>query len=152
MTGKYATKTAVPISKTRDEIEKVLTKYGASAFAYGWDEGRASVQFVAHERLVRLTIQGARREDHMLTAQGWQRSENQIVANVEQEDRQKWRALLLVIKAKLEAVEAEIVTFEEEFFAHLVLPNGSTVYEDVQAPVEQAYLSGHVRLELGGPA
>ena len=33
----------------------------------------------------------------------------------EQACRQRWRALALVIKAKLEAIDAEISTFEEEF-------------------------------------
>jgi hypothetical protein len=37
--------------------------------------------------------------------------------------------LALCIKAKLEAVEAGIVTFDEEFFAHIVLPGGQTVGE-----------------------
>lgn len=38
----------------------------------------------------------------------------------EQACRQAWRALALVIKAKLEAVDAGIVTFEEEFMAQIV--------------------------------
>jgi hypothetical protein len=36
---------------------------------------------------------------------------------------QRWRALALAIKA----VESGIATFEEEFLAHIALPNGSTV-------------------------
>lgn len=49
----------------------------------------------------------------------------------EQAGRQRWRALALVIKAKLEAVGTGIVTFEEEFLAHIVLPSGRTVTQDV---------------------
>lgn len=37
------------------------------------------------------------------------------------------RALALCIKAKLEAVQAGIVTFDEEFLAHFLLPDGKTV-------------------------
>ena len=40
----------------------------------------------------------------------------------EQERRRLWRALLLNIKAKLEAVESGISVFDEEFMAHIVLP------------------------------
>ena len=36
---------------------------------------------------------------------------------------------LLVIKAKLEAVEAQISTIEDEFLAHIALPDGRTVGE-----------------------
>ena len=41
--------------------------------------------------------------------------------------RQRWRALNLAIKAKLEAVESGIVTFDQEFLAHIVGPSGQTV-------------------------
>lgn len=44
----------------------------------------------------------------------------------DQAARQRWRALLLCLKAKLEAVECGITTFEEEFMAHIVMPDGST--------------------------
>lgn len=152
MAGKYASTTTVPIAKSREEIEKVLTRYGASAFAYGWDGDNASVQFVAHDILIRLTISGAQYDDHVRTKTGQRRTTLQIENAVDQENRQKWRSLLLVIKAKLEAVEAEIVTFEQEFFAHIVLPSGSTVYEDALLPVQQAYLTTGVRLALGSGA
>lgn len=49
---------------------------------------------------------------------------------------------MLVVKGKLEAVESEIVTFEEEFLAHLVLPNGQTVGSEVRPMVAQAYETG----------
>ena len=39
--------------------------------------------------------------------------------------RQRWRALLLVIKAKLEAVTAGISTIETEFLANIVLPDNT---------------------------
>jgi len=58
------------------------------------------------------------------------------------EVRRRWRALVLVVKGKLEAVESEIVTFEEEFLAHLVLPNGQTVGSEVRPMVAQAYETG----------
>ncbi len=58
--------------------------------------------------------------------------------------RQRWRALALVIKAKLEAVASGIVTFDEEFYAHMILPDGRTVYQATVAAVEQAHASGTV--------
>lgn len=44
----------------------------------------------------------------------------------EQQERQRWRALVLIIKAKLEAVESGITTIEEEFLPHIVTPTGET--------------------------
>jgi hypothetical protein len=61
---------------------------------------------------------------------------------VEQEERTRWRSLLLVIKAKLEAVESSIATFEEEFMAQIVLPNQQTVGQWVLPEVARIYERG----------
>ena len=57
---------------------------------------------------------------------------------------ERWRALALVIKAKLEAVECGIAEFEAEFLAYTLLPDGSTVYEQAAPMVERAYLDGRM--------
>jgi hypothetical protein len=69
----------------------------------------------------------------------------------EQAIRQKWRAMALLVKAKLEGVESGISTFESEFLANTVLPNGKTVFEETNEKVTRAYVEGHVRplLEIG---
>jgi len=58
--------------------------------------------------------------------------------------RQKWRALALVIKAKLEAVESGISVFEDEFMAAIVMPNGRTVSEEIRPRIAAAYESGNM--------
>jgi hypothetical protein len=50
-------------------------------------------------------------------------TENQREKAYDQALRSRWRALLLVIKAKLEAVDVGISTIEQEFLANVVLPN-----------------------------
>lgn len=62
----------------------------------------------------------------------------------EQAVRQKWRALALVIKAKLEAVESGISVFEEEFMANIVLPNGQTTAEYILPQINEAYRLGEM--------
>ncbi len=59
-----------------------------------------------------------------------------------QAERQRWRALLLVLKAKLEAVESKIATFESEFLSHIVLPDDRTVAQHVMPLIAQAYETG----------
>jgi hypothetical protein len=49
-----------------------------------------------------------------------------------QELKRRWRALLLVIKAKLEAVEIGISTMQDEFLAFTMLPGNKTVGECIQ--------------------
>jgi hypothetical protein len=59
-----------------------------------------------------------------------------------QEERARWRALLLVLKAKLEAVESGISTIEREFLADVLLPNGMTIGAWLQPQLEAAYEGG----------
>lgn len=63
----------------------------------------------------------------------------------EQACRQRWRALALVIKAKLEAVESGISVFEDEFMANIVLPGGRTVSEEVRPRIAAMYEGGPVQ-------
>lgn len=55
---------------------------------------------------------------------------------------QKWWALYLVIKAKLEAVESGISCFEDEFMANIVLPDGSLVGDFMRPQIAAAYDMG----------
>lgn len=50
----------------------------------------------------------------------------------EQSRRQSWRALLPLIKAKLEGVGSGITTLDEEFLPDIYLPHGQTVGEFIQ--------------------
>lgn len=52
--------------------------------------------------------------------------------------------MALCIKAKLEAVETGISSFEEEFLAYIVLPDGSTVGEWAAPQIEQVYTTGRM--------
>ena len=129
MGGTYATKTEVPVERSRAEVERTLARYGASAFMYGWNENAAVIQFAAHGRLIKFTLTLPDRADTKFrkTPTGLRRDNAYAEKQWEQACRQKWRALCLVIKAKLEAVDAGIAIFEDEFLAYTVLPSGETV-------------------------
>lgn len=120
----YAQRTKVSVDKTAGEIERLVKAYGARGFMRGWHEhtdgsGRARVEFVAHNRHIRFTIA--------------------VPAN-EQSARGKWRVLFLMVKAKLVAVDAKVITFEEAFFSDIVMPeSGQTVYEMAREPVRLSY-------------
>jgi len=147
MAGQYAQGTTVDSSASRAEIERTLVRYGASSFAYGWQEGSALIGFTAHGRQIRFILPMPDRSsrDFTLTPTGRARSERGQIEAYEQAVRQRWRALALVVKAKLEAVASGIVTFDEEFYAHMVLPGGQTVYQATIGAVEYAHETGDVR-------
>ena len=143
---RYAAQTQVPSDRSRTEIEKTLRRYGASQFAYGWDRAAALIGFVAHGRQIRFVLPLPDQADKLYThtPTGRRRSAAQAEAEFERAARQRWRALALVVKAKLEAVEAGIAVFEDEFLAYTVLPGGQTVAEHIQDRITVAYRSGEV--------
>jgi hypothetical protein len=139
----YAAQTEVPADRSRAEIERTLQRYGADGFMYGWEATKAMIQFRAHDRYVRFVVDMPDRDDFLFTPTKRQRrSADAVQSAFEQAQRQRWRALNLVIKAKLEAVDAGITEFEAEFLAHIVLPDGTTVGQWVAPQVEQAYATG----------
>lgn len=71
---------------------------------------------------------------------------------IDQRNRQRGRALMLVIKAKLESIESGVETFEEAFLANIVTANRQTVYERIAGTLAVEYETGKVApLMLGGP-
>ena len=142
---RYAETTSVSSEKSRAEIETVLRRHGAEQFISGWSPGCAVIGFVCHGKQVKFTLPLPDRNSKQFTNQpvrGYRRSEAKIEEVYEQAIRQRWRALALAIKAKLEAVECGITTFEDEFLAHFVLPDGMTVGQHAIPRLEEAILNG----------
>lgn len=54
----YAEGTDVPVERSRAEIERLLTRYGAQRFMSGWDRESATIAFEANGRRVRFVTQG----------------------------------------------------------------------------------------------
>lgn len=121
--GQFAEKTKVPVDQTRSEIERTLTRYGAKRFAYFSEQGRAIIVFEANDRRLRFDLP---------LPEG-------TSDKAAQQSRQRWRALLLAIKSKLESVASGIETFEEAFLAHVVMPDGITVGQHARPRIASAY-------------
>lgn len=140
----YAENTSVSTDKSRAEIERTLQKYGADQFMYGWDQEKAVIGFRLADRQIKFILPMPSKTDKKFhkTPTGKARAEAVAFKEWEQACRQKWRALSLVIKAKLEAVEAGIAIFEDEFMANIVLPNGSTVSQFMLPQITEAYENG----------
>lgn len=149
--SRYAENTSVSSEKSRGEIEKTLTRYGADQFMYGWKDGAAVVAFKAKGRHIRFMLPMPDRSDARFMKtdhkNAWQRrtlSADKRAEKYEQAVRQIWRALALCIKAKLEAVEAGITTFEDEFMAQIILPNGQSMSEHAMPLIARAYETGQM--------
>ncbi|MCK5319357.1 MAG: hypothetical protein KAJ55_15710, partial [Anaerolineales bacterium] len=126
--GRYASNTKVSSEKSRNEIERTLQRYGASGFGFWIENDSALVQFQIEKLKIAFKLPMPDRKSEEFTMSShendWQRKP--LAAETahrrwEQACRQRWRALALVIKAKLEAIDSGISTFEEEFMAHIML-------------------------------
>ena len=139
---RFASQTSVSNDRSRAEIKRTLRRYGADTFGYVSEPQRAIVAFQAWGRRVKFELPMPDPDSKEFThtpARSTRRSALQAHDAWEQACRAKWRALNLCVKAKLEAVESGITTFESEFMAHIVLPDGRTVGEHASPMIERAY-------------
>jgi hypothetical protein len=148
-TRRFAEKTTVGADRTLTEISKTVKAYGATGFVIGEEASRIGVQFTMRNRRIKFIVSmpdpSARDFTHVKSNQygGMRlRSDKEHDSAYEQAVRQRWRALLLTIKAKLESVESGIETLEEAFQAQLVLPDGRTVGDWLAPQIEAAYATG----------
>jgi hypothetical protein len=137
--ARYAQRTRVPVDRSRAEIERLLEQHGATSFVYGSRAGQALLSFEMRDRRLRFLVPLP--ADSGNTARETERARREI--------RRRYRALLLVLKAKLEAVASKIVTFDEEFLAHIVLEGSSTVGDWIIPDIPQALKSGRLPPLLG---
>jgi hypothetical protein len=129
----YANETAISVEKSRAELESILNRYGATRFGYMTEPNRAVICFVAKNKGVKFVLPLPDRSEKRFRVTGHNpprlRNDSDAYLAWEQACRSRWRALCLCVKAKLEAVASGITTFEAEFLAHFVLPNGETFGE-----------------------
>lgn len=132
----YALRTKVPVDRTKTEIEQTLSRYGADRFAYFTEPEKAIIVFEIQNSRVRFDLP-------LIPGPS---------SSAEQKRRERWCALLLCIKAKLESVASKIETFEEAFLAHVVLPDGQTVYQHTAPRLEAIAKGGELGPLLPPPS
>lgn len=114
----FAYDTSVPVDRSKGHIEALLMRAGAEGYHTGWqsaqgdDPGWDAIEFLWKGKQIRFRL-----------------PRTKAGRNDEQRNRQRWRVLFLVVKAKIEAVEAGIAIFEEEFLSFIVTASGKTIGE-----------------------
>lgn len=119
---RYAQHTKVDADRSQNEIKLLLRKRGANSFVTGESGGNFLLMFEMRDRRIKFIVP-------MLTP-GRGVAETKAKA----ENRRRFRALLLVLKAKLEAVDSKIVEFESEFLAHIVFDGNNTTVGERMVP------------------
>lgn len=152
----YAAGTSVPVERSKLELDRVLSKAGATSRMTGSDDvcGFAFVAFVLEKHQIRLRIPMPKRDerkfthrsDHVYSAH---RSSVQGDKMHAQACRERWRCLILLVKAKLEAIAMGVSTAEREFMADLFLANGRTLHEELAAQLQEGASGGPLMLGPG---
>lgn len=134
---RYAQKTKVPVENTRMDIEKLLTRAGASQFAFARDSdnGFDRMLFRLVGRMIKIEVR------HPTTKEVPSRTHDRHKA-LDQIYRQRWRAQLLIVKAKLEIIAMGLSTVDREFLADMYLPNGRTLGDEMIPRLNEAYETG----------
>lgn len=154
----YAKGTKTSIENTEAQIKTMLRRVGADAVAMFEERTRAVVAFHLDGRAIQFRLPLPSRDAPQFTM----RRVNQHSAfspNAPdaadrlwvQACRERWRALHLCIKAKLESVEQGIETFDEAFLAHIQMPDGETVGDKVITPMRGQLAGAPMVPLLPGP-
>lgn len=156
----YASTTSVPIERTRLQIEDLVREKGATQYmsAFDHEHGQAIIGWTLAGRMVRVTVPlPAPNEKRFVfkTFRGrisyreWPKDRQRLLW--EQACRARWRAILLILLAKFEAVEAGISSFEREFLSDTVMADGATVGEWIQPQLDSMYTTGQMPRLIPGP-
>lgn len=128
--SRYAEGTTVSVEQSRGDISGILAKHGVTRM--GWSTGPEGDELLAeiNERryrfaIVRPTLVEIRRMFPNA------RDDN---AKLQAEWRRRWRAIVLLLKAKLEfAGEGDVTTIEREFMPYLLVDGKRTLADVVEA-------------------
>ncbi len=117
------------MARSKVELEGILDRYGATETMLGKGPGRAVIAFVYDGSPYQLTID---------------------IHDDERLNRQGWRVLILLLKAQLEAIEAEIVSAEEVFMPYRLLIDGTTFAQHALPKLLKAQQAGRMPVALLG--
>lgn len=116
--------TTVSIERTKDEINKLLKKFGCRGIQWTWIDNNEILRFIhefEHKGIKKgITFEINIPEIGKTQGRGYDK-------NLVRNDKQAFRIVLHIIKAKLTAVETGVETFENEFLSKILyqLPDGN---------------------------
>lgn len=138
----YAATTSVSVDKTRLDITELIRKHGAQNIGHMETNDGIHLVFDLADRRIRYFMPTPDAYDFRKTPTGKNRTAEQVSKAVDQANRSRWRALLLIIKAKLEGIAIGVSTVEQEFLSNIVMPSGKLVASEVVPRIADAYKSG----------
>jgi hypothetical protein len=147
--------TGTPVTNSRTQLEKMLRRYGATAFAVSTDyeEQRIVVSFRVPDSPGSKALVPVRLElsiadvatalyGPLKTDQSWR------LSSLEQAERVAWRHLVLWVDAACSASSAGMQSMSEAFFAHVLVRAPDGQVKKVSAMMNEAAGEGGYRALL----
>ena len=134
----YAEGTTVPVESSRGEITGILAKHGVQKM--GWQTGPQGDEllFELHGRTYRFTIA----KPTMTEVVNLYPNARDHNAKWHAEWRRRWRANVLLIKAKLEFASGGDTTVEREFLPYMLTKGGGTLADWIESEAGERLLLG----------
>jgi len=154
---KYAEGTTVSVEKSQAELRQILARYKTTRFGLMEEPGRTIIVFEMSGLPFRISIDLPKKEDdvflyktHAGTGRKTKRTPDAAYEQWERACRQKWRVMLLIIKANLEAAGMGILTPEQALMPFLVTSSGRTIMEETYPRLKEIAAKGlHFKGLLG---
>lgn len=119
---RYAKTTTVSVERSKAEVEKTLKRYGIKEFFFGSSPKGDGFGFKHDGNVYKINMPHPNPDDFSTDKQ------------FEQACRQRWRIMLLSMKADLEKIEIGLISFDDQFLYAKALPDGSTVSDFMKLP------------------
>lgn len=148
--SKYAENTSVPVERSLAELKREINRFGATGFGYAEKGDRVQVIFECEGLRIRFDMHIPPRAAFTQDRRGNRRVDTAIDRDWEQAQRRIWRSLTAVVKAKLVAVDDGISTFEQEFLAFVVLPEGDTIGDRMVPEIRHVARTGELPPLIAG--
>lgn len=165
MPRRYAEGTTVSVDTTHGEIKRLLKRYGCEQFGLVEKPDVTAIQFILDGLPYRFVVQKPS-EQELRDAYFKDRYDNTTLSDTAirnrmermnwhdetlKEERRRWRARLLWLKATLEFAESEgRDILAAALLSQLVLPSGETMHAWSQKALPGAYESGEMPPLLTG--
>jgi len=109
-------------------VQELLVNYGIDEFFFGTSPRGDGIGFKYEGRVYKHNVPMPDHDDYATDKQ------------YEQAVRQRWRIFYMSLKMKLEEIQSGGTTFEDQFLAIMVLPDGTTVSDFMRLPENVAML------------
>jgi hypothetical protein len=125
--ARYAEGTSVTVAQSRGDITGILTTHGVETMAWGANPKGDYLAFELGGHSFRLDIVKPTIDDVFRLFPNHRDTD----AKLQGEWRRRWRATVLLLKAKLEFADGETSTIDQELMPYLLLRDGTTLGQAV---------------------